>query len=296
MTTQSSKTNVEKLMNIDPRIIYTTVFIIIGITVLFPLAVPAPPTEHTIAVYEWINTNVRAGDNILIDYSISPSNYVEMGYGSAAFAVQCFQKGAHVIFTALIADSPPLLLNKWPVDIQPLLDKYNLKPVYGVDYAILGYVAGNEVGVASMATDMWKAFGSKDYYGTAFSKLTIMASIHTQYDLKFVLAGGGSTANVEYFIRQMPVPPKSSFATGSTTSDLYPYYPGQLLGVLGPGLTRSAEYETLVGYAGGGHIWMFASTLIYGELFILLILGNVLFWYGLMKKRYSSRRISGMKV
>jgi hypothetical protein len=124
-----------------------------------------------------------------------------------------------------------------------------------VDFVNLGFQAGNEGVMKVGLTDFTKAF-PKDARGQAAADLPILEGVRTVRDFPLLVnvsAGyPGSKEWVQYVVSASEGSVKMiAGCTGVQTPQMYPYYPGQLAGLLGA-IKGAAEYENLLNGVMGG--------------------------------------------
>jgi hypothetical protein len=81
-------------------------------------------------------------------------------------------------------------------------DRYGGTYHYGTDYIMTPYLPGEEIAMGRIADDVWAACADKDYFGTDFSALPMMASIHSFRDVWITYAVYYSGSGNEMQIRQ----------------------------------------------------------------------------------------------
>ena len=75
---------------------------------------------------------------------------------------------------------------------------------YGKDYVIFGYLAGEEIAMATFASDTWKAY-EVDYYGNKVSSLPLMQNIRSWKDFDIAIGTASSCVVQDMFVRQWAV-------------------------------------------------------------------------------------------
>ncbi|MEM3640392.1 MAG: hypothetical protein QXH37_00475, partial [Candidatus Bathyarchaeia archaeon] len=149
---------------------------------------------------------------------------------------------------------------------------------YGVDYVFLGYIAGNEPAVRSLATSI-RGTVAVDNYGTAISALQMMANIDKAEDFALVFIVSSGTDTFGWYVRQWYTPYNIPLLFGALSvigPSIKPYVDaGQAIGML-TGQRSAAEYETLVGRKGLGLASMDAQSFAHALILIFIIIGNVI--------------------
>ncbi len=263
---------IEKLMNIDRRI----VFILVGLAVIIPsllsVSFPITVSQPTRSTYDYIES-LPTGSTLMIGFNYGPSSLAELHPMAEAVIHHCFQQKVRVIGMTLLPDGATLgddMLRK-------VADETGA--IYGEDYVYLGFRPGATQVLLGMGTAIDSVFEA-DYAKTPLAEIPMMADItnYEQIDLVLDLASGSST---EWWIVYTNTRYNQQIAAGVTgviVSQMYPYLQTkQLIGLM-PGLLGAAEYEKLIGRPAKGtegmSIQSFAHLLVVG----LVILGNIAFF------------------
>lgn len=237
----------EKVRSIDRRVIFLLIALAVIIPLIFDLHFPEEPTAMVMGVYDKIE-NLPPGSRVLLDCSYDPASMPELQPMATAWVIHCFIKGHKVYTTAL-----------WPIGQQMAVDTINktidfmkkIDPqreiVYGRDYVNLGFKSGQQGVIKVLLTNLESLY-STDINGTHIRKIPMMDGVTNlkSFDLIISISAGfpGSKEWVQFGADPSGVPMISG-STAVQTPLLYPYYPRQLVGVLG-GLKGAAEYEALL--------------------------------------------------
>lgn len=262
----------ERFMNMDRRIIFLLIALVVIIPTLIPVRMPITVSEPTQKLYNYIDT-LPSGSTIMIAFDYGPSSLAEPEPMAKAVMQHCFSKGVNVIGMTLYANTPTLahkLMRKIAAENNA---------VYGEDYVFLGYRPGSVQVILGMGTNIASVFET-DYEKTPITEIPMMANI-TNYDqiaLLLDLASGNSTetwivyANTSYGLKI------GAGVTAVIIAQMYPYLQtGQLIGLM-PGYLGAAEYEKLLNAPGDGTVGL--NTASYAHLLIigLVVLGNIAFF------------------
>lgn len=233
-----------RMGRIDRRWIYLAVAVSISVPMLAGLRFPEVPGRMATATFDAIEA-VPAGSRVLISYDFDPASAAELEPMANAVLHHCASKGHRIVLMAL-----------WPLGkqladdaVRDILLEFHPEKVEGVDYVQLGFKTGNEGVIKLMSTAVPEAY-SADAKGTPLANLPIMEGVRTvgDFDLVVSISGGtpGSKEWVQYADGAMPE--AFTFVTGTTgvqASQLLPYYPKQMEGML-IAIKGAAEYEMLV--------------------------------------------------
>ncbi len=262
----------EKFMNMDRRIIFILVALVVIIPTLIPVRLPIAVSEPTQKLYDYIDA-LPSGSTIMMAFDYGPSSLAEPEPMAKAVMQHCFSKGVKVIGMTLLPNTPTLahkLMRKIAAENNA---------AYGEDYVFLGYRPGVLQVILGMGTNIANVFKT-DYEKTPITEIPMMENI-TNYDqisLLLDLASGSSTeawiiyANTRYNLKI------AAGVTAVIIAQMYPYLQtGQLIGLM-PGYLGAAEYEKLLNAPGDGTIGLNTAT--YAHLLIigLVILGNIAFF------------------
>lgn len=231
------------LTRLDSRLINTILAVVTIIMCVLPVALPVAVETPSQAFYD-ASDNLQAGDIVLFQNNFTPEILTPRP-GQIANVKHLITKGCRlVVFTISIGGEVT-----WTSGEEAIMA---VKPtaVYGVDWVHLGFVPGEESGLAALAADVWTATGALDADGKAFSTLPLMAEVQDAND--FALMVIHTTTNVDPQVRQINnaygVPIIVS-CTALTTPTVMPFYPTQVTGILN-GLSGMGQYEFLTGYGG----------------------------------------------
>ena len=262
----------EKLMNIDRRIIFILVAVIVIIPTLLPVNLPITGSEPTQKLYDYIDA-LPPGSTIMIAFDYGPSSLAEPAPMAEAVMKHCFDKGVRVIGVTLIVDAVTLA--------DKLMQKVAEEKgaVYGEDYVLLGFRPGVTQVILGMGTKIASVF-ENDYAGKPLSEIPMMENIvnYDQIDLLLDLASGSTVeiwityANVKYGLQI------AAGVTGVIVSQMYPYLQtGQLVGLM-PGFLGAAEYEKLINAPGKGTEGINTESFVHLLIVGLVVLSNIAFF------------------
>jgi hypothetical protein len=265
---------IQRLMNIDRRIIFVFVFIGVAAPLLANVFLPIKPTDNVIAVYEQLEKVAAEDGIVLLSFSYGASTVPEMQPMARAILHHCFSRNIKVVAVCLWPEAAGLA--------QQVLEEMGTEfgKTYGVDYAFMGYKPGNYSVVLNMGQDFHDAF-PQDNWGTPIGDIELTRNLRTLRDFAFVfdLAAGDSIEFwwIPYGQEKYGFP----FAGGCTAvmaPDLFPFLQsGQLVGMLG-GLAGAAEYEALIGRKGKATAGMSAQSMAHLIIVAFIFFGNIAFF------------------
>ena len=158
---------------------------------------------------------------------------------------------------------------------------------YGEDYIQLGFKAGNQGLINAIFTNL-KGMFTTDAAGTDINRIPMMESIRGLPDFDLILAVCSGRPGLKEWIQFAGDRGNIPVAGGVTAVEaplLYPYYPSQLLGLMG-GLQGAAEYEAVLvrnypSYeetSSGAVKLMGPQTIAHLVIILLVVIGNVAFF------------------
>jgi hypothetical protein len=277
----------ERLMNIDRRLIFACVLLGVAVPLLVEFSFPVKPTPTVRAVYEQFE-KVAARENgvVLLSFAYGAGTEPEMQPMAGAILRHCFSRGIKVVAVCLWPDAPGLA--------QEVLESAAAQfgKQYGVDYAFMGYKPGTYSVILNMGQDFHGAFPT-DAWGARSDTLSLTSSILTlrDFDLVFDLAAGDS---IEFW--WIPFGQEKfgfAFAGGCTAvmaPDLFPFLQsGQMFGLIG-GLAGAAEYEALVKHPGSATDGMRPQSITHLIIIAFILFGNTAFFLTRWQAGRSTRR------
>lgn len=289
-----SKSVWERMIEVDRRVIYLLVFILIMWPLLQPMGLPVPITAITRKVYDAVEA-VPDGGMILFSanhgFASLPENGPQLwALMQHVFDLQARKPGIRIIFHGfwiegtMVADTYLKKLGKGPDD-----------PNYGKTYVNLGWIPLAEVGMATWATDIHRTT-AKDMYGIDTGTIPLMKDLKTLTDIMdkyphvLLITVESGTPGIPEFLRQWQEPYKVknivTACTAVVTPGNMPYVAaGQLIGVV-DGLSGAAQYEVLIRRPGEASAGTDALSMTHFLVIVFVVIGNI--GYFEMKRRRAS--------
>lgn len=225
--------------DVDRRIVFGFVGITVALAVLFQLKFGEVATPIVKTLFEKIET-LPPGSKIVISYDFDPAMAPEVLPMANSFTRHALAKGHRIYFFSIWATGQSLL----QVTLHDIVEKEFPEAVYGTNYVNMGYKAGNEGVLNVIITDIRKMYPG-DVNGTSLDSIPMMKDVHSLKDMDLLLSIGGGKPGVKewvLFAGDRGSIPTGGGAAAVSTPLLYPYYPKQLVGLLG-GTKGAAEYE-----------------------------------------------------
>ena len=233
---------VETVNNLDKRWVFLTVGLAVVVSTIFRLTFPEIPTAMVKAVFEKIES-LPAGSRVLLPFDYDPGSEPELQPMADAFVRHCCERDLQMYFIALW----PLGQNMVDGVINRLIAPEYPDLRYGHDFVDLGYKSGNEGVVAVILTDLKKLY-TTDARGSSIIEIPMMESISNIRGFDLILTVSAGYPGLKEWIQYAGTPGNIPVAGGCTAVQaplLYPYYPDQMLGLMG-GIKAAAEYEALL--------------------------------------------------
>ena len=274
--------------DVDRRIVFMFVGITVALAVLFQLKFGETATPIVKSLFDKIES-LPSGSKIVISYDFDPAMAPEVHPMANSFVRHAFAKGHHVYFFSIWATGQSLL----EVTTNEIIKKEFPEAVYGRDYVNMGYKAGNEGVLNVIITDIRKMYPG-DVNGTSLDSIPMMKDVHSLKDMDLLISIGGGKPGVKewvLFAGDRANIPTGGGAAAVSTPLLYPYYPKQLIGLLG-GTKGAAEYESelIKRYPRFANIetpalkMMGPQTMAHVVIIAFIIIGNVSYFRSRRKK------------
>ncbi|MCI0404597.1 MAG: hypothetical protein L0Z48_04740 [candidate division Zixibacteria bacterium] len=274
----------EKFALLDRRIIFGFVFLAIALPMFFTLRQPIPVSPEGRAYYESIE-KLPAGSKILLSFDFDPPSSPELQPMAEATFKQLFTKNCKLVVIGLWPQGPQQAEKALASALRDprFTDK---KLEYGMDYANLGFMAGNEVVIQKMNSDIPSTFPA-DYKGNATVSLPIMKGVKNYKNFDFIINFSSGYPGTREWVQFCVDRSGSKMIAGNTAvqaPENYQYFrSGQLKGLLA-GMKGAAEYETVSNQPGKGVSFMGAQSVSHLIVMLFVILGNIAFFVARRKR------------
>jgi hypothetical protein len=223
------------------------IFLVVGLAVAIPLwlgvEAPMPTSPIVQRLFDRVET-LPEGSVVLISYDYGPGTDPENQPMADALLRHCMERNLKVVLMALWPTGVPQI----NTSIESIFAGPNAThpaKIYGVDWLTIGYQAGNQGVINSLVTS-FSFFPSDAREGRSLTSFAIMQNIRSLKDIDLILGIGSGKPGLKEWIQfggdQADVPVGGG-VTAVEAPQLYPYYPSQLLGLMG-GLQGAAEYES----------------------------------------------------
>lgn len=262
------------------------VFLLIALAVIVPMVFHLPgvvaPSPIVQAIFDKIE-ELPSESNILVSYDYGPATVPENQPMADAMCRHVLVKGHHLFLMAVWATGE----RQAQLTLDSVIVKEFPEKVYGEDYLHLGYKAGNQ-GLINAIFQSIKGMYTTDVGGTDINSFPIMEGVENLRSMDLILCVGSGKPGMKEWVQFAGDRGNIPIAGGVTAVEatlLYPYYPRQLLGLMG-GLQGAAEFEkalvthypqftatstTAVQYMG-------PQTIAHLVIIILIVVGNAIYF------------------
>ncbi len=280
-------TVIERISSLDRRWIFLMIALSVAIPLLLPIQCDVTISPHVEEVYRALD-ELPEGSNVLVSFEYGPSTLPEVHPMARAVLGFMFQRDHKVIVMCLWPDG--LFMSRDMLD-EVAVGRHELE--YGVDYINLGYKAGNEVVIKSIAESFSRTF-PVDTRGGMTRGYPIMQGIENLANIDFIFSlSAGYPGTVEW-VQYAADPYNKPMTTGCTAvqvTEVVPYVKsGQCRGILG-GLSGAAEFEKLLvekGHAealGVANRGMSAQSVAHMVIVAFIVVGNMAYFVERRRQR-----------
>jgi len=225
---------------VERRVIFLFIGLAVSVPLLFNITFSEKATPIVRAVFNKIE-NLPEGSRILISFDYGPTMAPEVQPMSDVLIRHVLAKGHKLYLMGLWATGQSLSSEA----VDRIIKNDFPNKVDGVDYVNIGYKAGNQGVLNVIVTDFRKLY-STDVNGRDLDSLPIFNGIKSLKDMDLLISVGGGFPGVKEWVQFAGDPghiPTAGGCAAVSAPLLYPYYPSQMLGLLG-GIKGAAEYES----------------------------------------------------
>jgi hypothetical protein len=281
MEEKKGKSFFEKLDRPNTLVFLLLPLILISLPIIHPLSLPFPVNEYSQRAWQTLK-GLPEGSVVVMESLARPEYGDIYGPGLIAINKVLWSHNVKVVYYCLESRGVSVPMLQTIADANP--EKFGKK--YGQDYVVFGYVAGDEIGMASFAAGIRQAY-SVDYYGNAIDSLPMMKNIKNAKDVALVITSNGYGDNVNWDVRQWGqnynVPLIMVTIWGIVPTALV-YYPRYIVGLV-VDTEGGADMERLSGYLGLGTSLVDAKSLGGIFTFAIFLSGNVVMVGAKLSKR-----------
>ncbi|MDP2873574.1 MAG: hypothetical protein Q8P31_13710 [Bacillota bacterium] len=262
-----------RMQNIDRRVIYTVVFLVLLFPMFNPIGLPLKISLVTQKAFDAVDA-LPAGSLVMFTTANAPGTAAELEPQSIALMRHAINNKLRVVLNPTAAESPRFV------------DGYRqmfLKAGYveGKDFLVLPYLAGGETLFGAMGSDLKSAYSM-----IAAGSSALWDSIDGMQDFDMLADCGGGESQLWALahIEAKHKTPTICLITAVILAVRQPYFTsGQYKGIVS-GLSGAAEYEVLARVPGKGASGMDAQSM--GHLWVIftILAGNIAYFITKGKK------------
>ena len=257
------------------QVIFIAVLVGCFLPALRPLGFPLTASSLTVKAYNLLQ-GLGPEDLVLVSIDYGPGAWAEIGPGMNAIVQHLFIRKVKIVFVSFVVEGPAMT--------EKLLKEIDtLGAVYGVDYVMLGYVPGDEVGMGAFAENPLKMV--TDHYGTPLEQFEVTERIKSIGEFKAYLPA--HITGPEAWIRQFygKVQNIIMVISPAALSLVQPWVNSGHLYSMIPGTKGGGEYELLLRKPGIATSIMDSTTLTLTLVMVLIIVGNIVYRSETFKKK-----------
>lgn len=228
--------------DIDRRIIFAFVFFATATAIYYNIEFKETPTTIVKKVFDKLES-LPEGSKILISFDFDPAMKPEVFPMANAFVRHSLVKKHKLYMMSLWPQGQAIMTET----IEDVIKQEFPEVVYGEDYVMLGYKAGNE-GVLNVIITNFRKMYPTDAHNTNIDSIPLFDDVTSAADMDLIFPiGGGKPGPKEWILfvgdpGQVPMAPGLAAVVAPL---IYPYYPRQVIGLLG-GVKGAAEYESVL--------------------------------------------------
>ncbi len=275
----------EKLQDIDRRILYLLLWIVVLWPLISPMKLPVGIGRQSKEYFDWID-ELQPGSKVILSYDFGFSGIPELGPMSVATLHHLLSKDVKVYICAFWNQGADIAKD----DIELLKPEENYGKVYGVDYIHMGYNPRGEVGMSQFASDVYKAFPTDFINNRPLDSYEIMDGIHGAEDFDMLISIESGTPGCPEWVRQWIQPTGIPFlvgALGVSVPGIAPYYDAGQVKAFIAGLRSAAEYELLVNRPDVAMAQQDPLSTTHILVILFVAIGNIGYFYTRMKGKRS---------
>ena len=228
------------LRHIDRRIIFLLIAAAVCIPLILKPRFQDSPTPIVLSIFDTVE-RLPAESRVFLSFDYGPDTAPELDPMAKALVRHTMSKGHEVTFFTLFPEGvgqiKKITDNMLPVEFPG--------KIYGRDFANLGYKAGQGGAINTMVVN-FRTLVNADAEGTPLDMLPMTADVDEMVDYAIIIsltAGDPGMKEWIQFAGDIAGIPVMGGGTAVVAPELYPYYPQQLIGLMG-GLKGASEYET----------------------------------------------------
>jgi hypothetical protein len=269
--------------NIDRRIYYAGVFILVSALLLYPVGMPLKISPEVRETWQMID-DLQPGDFVIVNFCLSASGYAQLEGACNSMIAHIFEKPGVTVMFMMVSDQAPIMLEEIITNNGDLMPGESTFPwydirgkVYGEDYVNMGFYPGISNFIAALSMNFRDSLGSTDWYGVDVADWFDSHDIQTAEDVDLVVSfdsDDGAGDFMRYFYLEYGTPVIQSMIGVMVAGSKVQYNAGNYAGIV-PSIRGAAEYQFLQSYPGMALTQMDAFSVVQFYLMALMVVGNL---------------------
>lgn len=277
----------ERLVNVDRRIVYLLIAIGTILPLLIPIGLPVTITRPVSNLFDKIES-LGPDDVVLLSFDYGPTTAPENTPMAEAVLRHCLERKIKLVVIALFPVGGVTMAGEV---LERIIAEYP-QVQEGTDYVFLGYKDGGQAAMKQMGVAFANVFPS-DNAGHPIGEIPLMQRVHNYAEIDLIVSLSTNVIG-EWWANLINAQFGTPVAIGATAVSAPKYYAfldsGQMLGLLG-GLKGASEYERLLidGYSGLAPLYrrtgvytamkgMDAQTVDHAIIMFFILFGNAVFF------------------
>ncbi len=275
----------KKLDNLDSRIIYIFLALVIIVPLMSPLKLPLTVSDET-KTFHGVIDKLKEGSKILISLDYEAGSVDELDPQVMAILRHALAKNLKIVGMSTVPEGSMFVASTLDRTYKAAGKKY------GEDYVNLGFLAGSEAGLTAFAKDPAGTLKS-DFAGASTTSLPIMGGIKSVKDFALTITvnnGPNIGCGPIVWVRQVATPyqePTILAVAAVMAPASMPYVQAKQLQGMISGIKGAAEYELMIEKPGMGVSIMDAQSMAHLAIVAFIVLGNIGLW--VMKRNPASK-------
>lgn len=236
----------EKLNTLDRRWIFLAMALAVALPILLRIGSDETPSAATKKLFDRIE-ELPPGSRILMAMDFDPNAAAELTPMALAFTRHCCLRQHRLYFLTLWPGGLPMIDSTIKTVVQSEFGDGDHPYKNGIDYVNMGYLAGEAVVIVQLTSDIRNA-RSQDIDGRVLDSLPIMEGVKNVKDMQLMINVSGGYPGAKEWVQNASTPtniPLGVGCTGVQSTQLFPYFPDQLVGLVA-GIRGATEYETML--------------------------------------------------
>lgn len=259
------------LKDLDRRILYLIIIIMVSVTMVYPIGMPITMDKMSRDYYNAIES-LPPGSVVFLSLDVEAGLWGQLSSQVINTLDHLFSKDG-IKFIQVCTYRADGVINFETLILPAVNPNNRVKKEYGVDWVNLGFIQGGETAMSALAHNL--LVSNVDAYGNQLKDLPLMQEVKNMEGIDIGILGGGGDG--EQKMRQMLIPykiPVITIGSAATISQTMAFIDsGVIVGNLND-LLGAAQYESLRGIPGRAIAKMDAISAVHIALIAFSIVAN----------------------